>query len=71
LDGRTAYEAWTGSAPAAHVKVRNPNLKKLEDKSRRMIFVGYELGSAAYKCYDPISKRVHVSRDHYKKFDLL
>jgi hypothetical protein len=28
-----------------------------------MIFVGYEPGSVAYRCYDPISRKVHVSRD--------
>jgi hypothetical protein len=28
-----------------------------------MIFVGYESGSKAYRAYDPIIKRVHVTRD--------
>ena len=28
-----------------------------------MIFVGYENGSKAYRAYDPITKRVHVTRD--------
>jgi hypothetical protein len=28
-----------------------------------MIFVGYESGSAAYKCYNPVTKRVHISMD--------
>jgi hypothetical protein len=28
----------------AHVKVARPNLKKLEDRSTPMIFVGYEPG---------------------------
>jgi hypothetical protein len=45
------------------VKVVKPNLKKLEDMSKAMIFVGYETGSAAYRCYDPHSKRVHIDRD--------
>jgi hypothetical protein len=48
-DGRTPYELWTGTTPAvshlrtfgciAHVKVSTPNLKKLSDRSKRMIFV--------------------------------
>jgi hypothetical protein len=38
-------------------------LKKLEDRSRRTIFVGYEPGSKAYRVYDPVSRRVHISRD--------
>jgi hypothetical protein len=58
-DGRTPYELWTRTTPAvshlrtfgciAHVKVSTPNLMKLLDRSKRMIFVGYELGSAAYR----------------------
>jgi hypothetical protein len=39
------------------------HLKKLEDRGRKMIFVGYESGSMAYCAYDPITKRVHVTRD--------
>jgi hypothetical protein len=71
--GKTPYELWTGAKPSvnhlrtfgciAHVKVTRPNLKKLEDRSKVMVFVGYEPGSIAYKCYDPITKKVHVSRD--------
>jgi hypothetical protein len=72
-DGKTPSELWTRSIPAvqhlrtfgsiAHVKVNKPNLKKLDDRSKKMIFVGYEPGSAAYKCYDPNTQRVHISRD--------
>jgi hypothetical protein len=47
----------------AHVKVTTPSLKKLDDRSRRMIFVGYEPGLAAYRVYDPAMRRVHISRD--------
>jgi hypothetical protein len=38
------------------VYVRNeiPHLKKLEDRSRKMIFVGYDSGSKVYRPYDPI-----------------
>jgi hypothetical protein len=70
---KTPYEWWTGSKPTvshlrvfgciAHVKDAKPNLKKLEDRSQPMIFVGYEPGSAAYRCYNPSTKRVHISRD--------
>jgi hypothetical protein len=28
-----------------------------------VIFVSYESGSKAYRAYDPITKRVHVTRD--------
>jgi hypothetical protein len=73
IEGKTPYELWTGSKPAvnhlrtfgcvAHVKNNTPNLKKLSDRSRKMIFVGYEPGSAAYRCYDPATRKVHISRD--------
>jgi hypothetical protein len=28
-----------------------------------MVFMGYDVGSKAYKLYDPVSQRAHVSRD--------
>jgi len=73
VGGKTPYELWTDSVPGvqhlrmfgciAHMKVTTPNLKKLDDRSRRTIFVGYEPGSKAYRVYDPVTRRVHVSRD--------
>jgi hypothetical protein len=73
IGGKTPYELWTGSAPGvhhlrtfgsiAHVKVTSPNSKKLVDRNRCMIFVGYEAGSKAYRVYDPSTRRVHISRD--------
>jgi hypothetical protein len=73
IEGKTSYELWVGNRPSVHhlrifgcvayVKVVKPNLRKLEDRSKAMIFVGYEPGSAAYRCYDPHTKRVHISRD--------
>jgi hypothetical protein len=38
-------------------------LKKLNDYNRKAIFVGYELGCKAYRCYDPADKCVVISRD--------
>jgi hypothetical protein len=73
IDGKTPYELWTGSTPVvhhlrtfgciAHVNVTKSNLKKLDDRSKKMTFVGYEPGSVAYRCYDPDTRKVHVSRD--------
>jgi hypothetical protein len=58
LDGRTPFEAWHGEAPAvhyfcmfgcvAHVKNTWPNMKKLDDRSRRTIFIGYEAGVTSH-----------------------
>ncbi|KAG8097902.1 hypothetical protein GUJ93_ZPchr0013g34364 [Zizania palustris] len=71
--GRTPYELWTGSTPSvhhlrtfgcvAHVKDTRPHLRKLDDRSKPMIFVGYEAGSMAYRAYDPTTRRLHVTRD--------
>jgi hypothetical protein len=37
--------------------------KKLDDRSWQTIFVDYEAGSKAYRCYDPTAQRVIISRD--------
>jgi hypothetical protein len=73
IDCMTPFEAWHGRKPTVHhlrtfeciVYVQNttPHLKKMEDHGRKMIFVGYKSGSKAYRAYDPIMKRVHVTRD--------
>jgi hypothetical protein len=73
LDGKTPFEAWYGECPAVHylrtfgcvphIKTTKPGLQKLDDRSTPTIFVGYESGSKAYRCYDPSTKRVVISRD--------
>jgi hypothetical protein len=47
----------------AHVKMVRPHQKKLDDRSAPMVFIGYEPGAKAYRVYDPVARRVHVSRD--------
>lgn len=70
--GKTAYEAWHGTRPdvhflrtfgCAHVKNARPNLNKLEDKSRPMVFFGYPDESKAFRVYDPLNKSIHISHD--------
>jgi transposase InsO family protein len=71
--GKTPFEAWHGRKPdveflrtfgcVAHVKTARPHLKKLEDRSTPMVFFGYEQGAKAWRFYDPVAQRVHVSRD--------
>ena len=73
VEGMTPFQAWHGKKPVvhhlrvfgciAHVRNSSPHLKKLEDRSRKMIFIGYEAGSKAYRAYDPTTNRVHVSLD--------
>lgn len=70
---KTPFEAWHGRAPAVHffktfgcvvyVKDVKPHLKKLDDRSKAMVFLGYEPGSKAYRAYDPSTKRVCITRD--------
>src|SRR6266540_7042827 len=53
--GKTPFEAWYSTKPnvhylrtfgsMAHVKSAHPHLKKLDDKSTQMVFIGYESGS--------------------------
>jgi hypothetical protein len=73
VTGMTPFEAWYGKKPAIHhlktfgcvvyVKNTTPHLNKLDDRGRKMIFVGYERGTKAYRAYDPVVRRVHITRD--------
>lgn len=73
LKGRTPFEAWHKLKPKVHhlrtfrcianVKVIGPGISKLSDRSIKMIFVGYETGTKGYRVYDPVTKKLHISRD--------
>ena len=45
------------------MKETKGHLSNLEDRSKPMIFIGYELGSKAYCCFDPVNSKVIISRD--------
>jgi hypothetical protein len=45
------------------VRETQPGLKKLDDRSQSMIFVGYEPGTKGYQAFDSVTSRVHISRD--------
>ena len=72
LEGVTLYEKWSGRKPnvehlrvfgsVVHVKTTK-RVSKLEDRSIVMIFIGYVLGSKAYRCLDPYTFKVSISRD--------
>ena len=38
-------------------------LSKLEYRSKCMLFMGYEAGSKAYRCLDPVNFKIHISKD--------
>ncbi|KAK1686566.1 hypothetical protein QYE76_047414 [Lolium multiflorum] len=71
--GMTPYEAWYGRKPSvdhlrtfgcvAHVKTVAGHTSKLADRSTPMIMIGYEAGSKAYRAYNPINKKLVVTRD--------
>ncbi|GKC02502.1 zinc finger, CCHC-type containing protein [Tanacetum coccineum] len=73
LVDKTPYEALYNRKPnlenlrifgcTAYAKVTIPHLKKLDDRSIPMIYLGVEEGSKACRLYDPIARKKHVSRD--------
>ena len=73
LKGRTPYEAWYNKKPKVHhlctfgsvvyVKKVGPGISKLSDRSTKMVFIGYETGTKGYRVYDPVTKKLHISRD--------
>jgi hypothetical protein len=73
LKGRTPFEAWHNRKPKVHhlrtfgcianVKVAGPGVSKMSDRSIKMVFVGYETRTKGYRVYDPISRKLHISRN--------
>ncbi|KAI3518152.1 hypothetical protein L1887_06594 [Cichorium endivia] len=73
LKNSTPYEVWTGRKPhvehlrvfgcVAHTKIAKGHLKKLEDRSFRLVHLGIEKGTKAYRLLDPDTGKIHVSRD--------
>jgi hypothetical protein len=73
LDDQTPQEAWSGQklivshlkvfGSVAYAHVPDQRRTKLEDKNKRYIFIGYDEKTKGYKLFDPISKKVMVSRD--------
>ncbi|KAE8691290.1 hypothetical protein F3Y22_tig00110890pilonHSYRG00631 [Hibiscus syriacus] len=73
LDDQTPQEAWSRQKPTdSHLKVfgsvayahiLNQLRTKLEDKTKKYIFIGYDEKTKGYKLFDPISKKVMASRD--------
>jgi len=73
LRGKTPYEAWYNRKPKVHhlhtfgciayVKQIGPGVSKLSDRSVPMVLMGYETGTKGYRLYDPVAKKLHISRD--------
>ena len=73
LNDKTPYELFRGKKPnvshlrvygcVGYAKIVGVHLRKLDDRSRKLVHLGTEPGSKAYRLYDPITKRIVVSRD--------
>ena len=72
-DNQTPYECWYGRAPnvehlrifgcTAYVHVNDQARQKLDMKSEKMIFVGYQFGTKGYRVYDPKKQKIFVRRN--------
>jgi len=70
---KTPEEAWCGRKPCithlrvfgslAYAHVPDQRRSKLDDKSEKYIFIGYDSRSKGYKLYNPINGKVVISRD--------
>ena len=69
----TPKEAWSGHKSCvgdlrifgsiAYSHVPDERISKLDDKFEKCIFVGYSESSKAYKLYNPITKKIIISKD--------
>ena len=73
LGDTTPFESWTDRKPSlghlkvfgctAHARSSAPHLKKLDDRSKALVYFGVEEGSKAHRLYDPNTNKIIVSRD--------
>jgi transposase InsO family protein len=71
LENKTPQEVWSGIKPTmshlkvfgsvAYVHILDQKRVKLDDKSLKLIFVRYDERSKAYKLFDSINKKLHIS----------
>lgn len=69
---RTPYELWTGRKPDhshmrifgsdAYVYIPKQKVTKFEARAEKRILVGYDSESPNYRVYDPVTKRISISR---------
>uniref|UniRef100_A0A251SDS7 Putative zinc finger, CCHC-type n=1 Tax=Helianthus annuus TaxID=4232 RepID=A0A251SDS7_HELAN len=69
----TPFETWNGRKPnvehfkvfgsVAYVHIPKQQWNKLDDKTEKMIFVGYSGNSKGYKLFNPLTNKITISRD--------
>ena len=73
VHGMTPEEKYTGRKPdishlkvfgcIAYVYIPDERRTKLDPKAKKCIFIGYSLQQKGYRCYNPSTRRMQVSRD--------
>ena len=69
----TPHEKYFGKKPVLshtrifgaidYMHIPDEKRQKLDPKSKKCILVGYSLEQKGYKCYNPLTRKVRVSRD--------
>ena len=72
-DAHTPFERWEGRKPnlnytrrfgcTAYMKIHDEKRRKLDNKARKLTFVGYESGTKGYRLLDTATDNIYVSRD--------
>ena len=73
LKDATPYEMWIGRKPQvdnlrvfgcrAHARATGSHLQKLDDRSKRLVHLGCEIGIKAYRLFDLDTGKICISRD--------
>jgi hypothetical protein len=73
VHGMTPEEKYSGRKPdlshlkvfgcIAYVHVLDELRTKLDPKAEKCVFIGYSLEQKGYRCYNPITREMRVSRD--------
>ncbi|KAL4378928.1 hypothetical protein GQ457_02G031910 [Hibiscus cannabinus] len=73
MDNVTPQEAWSGRKPSvrhirvfgsiAYAHVPDQGRLKLDDRSSKYVFIGYDSNSKGYKVFNPNNGRIVISRD--------